>query len=57
LPADETDFLRKLIETVQSLVREFNLAHNGYRLIANGGAYQDVPQLHFHLVADEAPLK
>ncbi len=52
LPADETAFLRELIETVQSLVREFDLERSGYRLIANGGAYQDVPQLHFHLVAD-----
>ena len=24
----------------------------GYRLLVNGGAYQDVPHLHFHLVAD-----
>lgn len=26
----------------------------GYRLIVNGGAYQDVPQLHFHLISDGA---
>jgi histidine triad (HIT) family protein len=53
LPAGETMFFRELIETTQSLVREFDLERSGYRLIANGGAYQDVPHLHFHLVADE----
>jgi len=53
IPADETTFMRELIETVQSLVREFKLEESGYRLITNGGVYQDVPQLHFHLISDE----
>ena len=52
VPPQAADFLRDLIETVQSLVREFHLDTGGYRLIANGGSYQDVPQLHFHLVSD-----
>jgi histidine triad (HIT) family protein len=52
LPAQATDFLHDLIETVQDLVREFHLDTGSYRLIANGGSYQDVPQLHFHLVSD-----
>lgn len=52
VPPDDADFLRDLFETVQSLVRKFNLEQSGYRLVANGGAYQDVPHLHFHLVAD-----
>jgi histidine triad (HIT) family protein len=52
VPPQATDFLCDLIETVQSLVREFQLESGGYRLIANGGSYQDVPQLHFHLIAD-----
>jgi histidine triad (HIT) family protein len=52
VPPQATDFIGDLIETVQSLVREFHLDTGGYRLIANGGTYQDVPQLHFHLVSD-----
>jgi len=52
VPPDDADFLRDLVEAVQSLVREFNLEQRGYRLITNGGAYQDVPHLHFHLVSD-----
>jgi len=43
-------FLTDLYSTVQSLVDEFQLA--AYRLIVNGGEYQDFPQLHFHLVSD-----
>jgi diadenosine tetraphosphate (Ap4A) HIT family hydrolase len=35
---------------VQSLVEENQLS--AYRLIVNGGEYQDFPQLHFHLISD-----
>ena len=43
-------FLVDLYSTAQSLVDEFHLP--AYRLIVNGGEYQDFPQVHFHLVAD-----
>ena len=46
----DTSFLSDLYSTVQSLADEFHLA--AYRLIVNGGEYQDFPQLHFHLVSD-----
>jgi len=46
----DTTFLTKLYSTVQGLVEEFQLP--AYRLIVNGGTYQDFPQLHFHLVSD-----
>jgi histidine triad (HIT) family protein len=52
-PAD-ADFLIDLFQTVQLLVERFNLEEPGYRLIANGGRYQDVPHLHFHLISDLA---
>jgi histidine triad (HIT) family protein len=46
----DSAFLADLYSTVQSLVEEFHLP--AYRLIVNGGEYQDFPQLHFHLIAD-----
>ena len=51
-PAD-SPFLIDLFQTVRSLVTEFNLESLGYRLVVNGGAYQDVPQLHFHLISEK----
>lgn len=51
-PADAT-FHRDLVETVQSLVREFRLESGGYRLVANGGTYQDVAVLHYHLISGQ----
>jgi histidine triad (HIT) family protein len=51
---DPTDiaFLTDLYSTVQTIVNEFQLAEGAYRLIVNGGEYQDFPQLHFHLISD-----
>lgn len=46
----DTTFLTDLYSIVQQLVSEFQLP--AYRLIVNGGEYQDFPQLHFHLVSD-----
>jgi histidine triad (HIT) family protein len=46
-------FLLDLVRAVQGLVTELGLESKGYRLIVNGGAYQDVPQLHFHLIAEK----
>lgn len=45
----DSAFLTDLYSTVQSLVEEFQLT--AYRLIVNGGEYQDFPQLHFHLIS------
>jgi histidine triad (HIT) family protein len=50
LDANDTEFLADLYAAAQSLVDEFNLP--AYRLIVNGGEYQDFPQLHFHLISN-----
>jgi diadenosine tetraphosphate (Ap4A) HIT family hydrolase len=41
------------LQIVRDLVERFDLERRGYRLIINGGKYQEVPQLHFHLVSSE----
>ena len=55
LSTEDQDFLSDLFCTVQDLVSKFRLAQNGYRLIANGGKYQEFGLLHFHLISDERP--
>lgn len=48
-------FLSEMITCVQELVKQFDLEERGYRLIANGGAFQEYPYLHFHLIAENPP--
>lgn len=50
LDSSDGAFLADLTSTAQSLVEEFKLP--AWRLIVNGGEFQDFPQLHFHLIAD-----
>ena len=50
LDVKDAEFLTDLYAAVQSLVAEFQLS--AYRLIVNGGEFQDFPQLHFHLISD-----
>src|SRR5512140_226172 len=47
-PADP--FLPERVTSLQDLVAEYHLP--AYRLIVNGGDYQDFPYLHFHLISD-----
>jgi histidine triad (HIT) family protein len=51
LRSADSDFLNELFQTVKMLVERFNLEEHGYRLIANGGRYQEIPHLHFHLIS------
>jgi histidine triad (HIT) family protein len=49
----DTKFITDLFKTVKSLIMEYKLDKSGYRFITNGGKYQDINYLHFHLIADE----
>jgi histidine triad (HIT) family protein len=48
-PAGDAAFLSDLFAAVRSLVEEYGLT--AYRLVVNGGGYQEFPYLHFHLLA------
>jgi histidine triad (HIT) family protein len=52
VPPEDSEFQRDLFVTVAKLVKDFSLDKTAYRLVCNGGDYQDVPQLHFHLISD-----
>jgi len=54
-PVADSQFLSDVYATVQKLALQLHLGESGYRLIVNGGRYQDFPYLHFHLIADQAP--
>jgi histidine triad (HIT) family protein len=47
----EPALLVDIFQTVKSIVDELGIEKQGYRLITNGGEYQEVQQLHFHLVS------
>jgi histidine triad (HIT) family protein len=54
ISAHDGALLADIFQTVASIVHEFALEEQGYRLVTNGGAYQEVQQLHFHLISGGA---
>jgi histidine triad (HIT) family protein len=54
-PEIDQDFLIDLYATVKKLVMQLKLDTGGFRLVVNGGNYQDFPFLHYHLIADSTP--
>lgn len=58
LRAEDAGLLIEILQTAQYLAHELGMTESGYLLILNGGAYQNVPQMHFHLIpaADTHPL-
>ena len=52
LPDNATGFMGDLFRVVKSLVEEFGLEEGAYRLVMNGGSYQEVKHLHFHLFSE-----
>jgi histidine triad (HIT) family protein len=53
LEVHESRFLSDLFMITKKIVSELGLEDKGYRLIVNGGKYQDFPQLHFHLISGD----
>jgi histidine triad (HIT) family protein len=53
IPERPPDLLGEILAAVKHLVSTGGLERSGYRLILNGGEYQDVEVLHIHLVAGE----
>ena len=53
LDASDSGLINGLVEIVQQLVKQFDLQSRGYRLITNGGPYQSISQLHFHLISEK----
>jgi histidine triad (HIT) family protein len=51
--AGEPQVIIEIIEAARQMVARFGLERCGYRLIVNGGPYQDIPQVHFHLVSEK----
>ena len=53
---DDEHYLLDVVSAAQYVVKLLGLEEPGYRLTVNGGRYQDVKQLHFHLVSEKAPI-
>lgn len=56
ISVDDAVLLIDVFKVVESIIEEYDLKKCGYRLIVNGGQFQEIPQLHFHLIAEQYRL-
>lgn len=49
-----SDFWDQIPEVVTALVKTYIPDGDGYRIIINGGAYQEIPILHIHFISGES---
>jgi histidine triad (HIT) family protein len=56
LDEQHASLLREVFHIAGNLVKELGLEGKGAQLVVNGGAYQRIPHLHFHLVYDPVSL-
>lgn len=50
----QMELMNEVLLAAQAVICQLNLEELGYRLIVNGGAYQEVELLHFHLISEES---
>ena len=50
LCAHDAGILIEILQIAHQFAHELGMTKSGYRLIYNGGAYQNIPQMHFHLI-------
>lgn len=50
---EDMDLIKEMFQIAQDIIKEKNLAESNYKIITNGGSFQDSQHLHFHLVSGE----
>jgi len=53
----DAGLLMEIFQTGHALAESLHLTDKGYQLILNAGAYQEVPQLHVHLISGNPTLE
>ena len=50
LSMNDEELMMKVTNTIQSMIKKFELENKGYRIAVNGGGAQIINHLHFHLM-------
>lgn len=49
----DMDIIKEIFEVIQQLVIKYELNRSNFRIVTNGGNFQDSKHLHFHLISRE----
>ncbi|MBI4836703.1 MAG: HIT domain-containing protein [Candidatus Abawacabacteria bacterium] len=48
---EDISVIAEIFSVAQDIIKEFRLHESNYKIITNGGSFQDSQHLHFHLVS------
>ncbi|MEI6660337.1 MAG: HIT domain-containing protein [bacterium] len=50
---DDMSLVQEIFKVAKDIIKEKGLMHSNYKIITNGGSFQDSEHLHFHLVSGQ----
>jgi len=53
---NDMNLIKEVFEIAADIIRKKKLNNSNYRIITNGGNFQDSKHLHFHLVSEKSDL-
>ncbi len=54
LDVTDLSIVAEVFAVAQAIIRELGMHETAYRIVTNGGEYQDSKHLHFHLISGKA---
>lgn len=51
IEVENMGIIKEIFQIAQDIIKEKGLAESNYKIITNGGSFQDSQHLHFHLVS------
>jgi histidine triad (HIT) family protein len=51
---EDMNIIQEIFTVAKEIIKEKKLAESNYKIITNGGSFQESQHLHFHLVSGEA---
>jgi len=48
---EDSSVIQEIFEVAKDIIKEKGLAETNYKIITNGGSFQDSQHIHFHLVS------
>lgn len=50
---ENMELIKEIFEVARDVIEEKGLSNSNYKIVTNGGSFQDSQHLHFHLVSGE----
>ena len=50
---NDMDLIKEIFQVAQAIIKDKGLAQTNYKIITNGGSFQDSQHLHFHLISGQ----